>query len=183
MTKSRRDNKKAGKVKTDMVETTDTSIIDITNGEDVSIDAETFRPSKASKTKKGGAQKKTFDYERVEELAALGFSKTRIAQALNCCRRTLYARSMDDQQFAQAMERGRARADEKALSKLQSLIDDGQLGAITFYLRFISDIAKPAQIEANVTSDASLDVSLSLKNMSDAELLSMLDKLESNDAT
>ena len=75
------------------------------------------------------------DLAQVEILASRGLTKEQIADALGISQTTLYTRQRESADFVEAIKRGKAKAISFVAGKLQKLIDEGNLGAICFYLK------------------------------------------------
>lgn len=75
------------------------------------------------------------DLKKVESLAGLGLSRQQIADALGISQTTLYDRQRESAEFVDAIKRGKAQRVGYVANKLQKLVDEGNLGAIIFYLK------------------------------------------------
>jgi DNA-binding Xre family transcriptional regulator len=78
------------------------------------------------------------DLQQVEVLASRGLTKEQIADALGMSYSTLNRRQNDPEYAADlevAIKRGKAKAISFVAGKLQKLIEEGNLGAICFYLK------------------------------------------------
>lgn len=75
------------------------------------------------------------DLVKVENLAGLGLNKEQIANALGMSYATLNRNQKVRQDLQDAINRGKARRIGFVANKLQTLIDEGNLGAIIFYLK------------------------------------------------
>jgi hypothetical protein len=109
------------------------------------ITAETKPPAKHP----GGRPRSEVDMNEVRRLAGLGLSAENIADRLNVSRKTLFNIMNRDSAIRDAMNQGLSEGIDFAASKLHDLIDQGNLGAICFYLRTRSWI--PPKTEVNVT--------------------------------
>lgn len=92
-------------------------------------------PKSKPKAKLRTKPKLEIDYKNVEILAGRGLTQAQIALALGISEATLYARKRESEDFADAIKRGRAKAIGVVSGKLQELINEGNLGAIIFYLK------------------------------------------------
>lgn len=86
------------------------------------------------------AKKKTkprieIDLNRVTELASRGLSQEQIAAALGISRTTLQSRKAESEQFAQAIEKGRADGIETVANALFDNAKSGNVTAQIFFLK------------------------------------------------
>lgn len=82
--------------------------------------------------------KKEFDLAEVERLASLGLTREQIAASLGASVSTIYGRLRDDEEsadFAEAIKRGRAKANVFVGGKLMEQINEGNTTAMIFYLK------------------------------------------------
>ena len=82
------------------------------------------------------------DYERVETLAGQGLSKKEIARCIGIGRSTLYAKQKEDQDFMDALKRGKAKGLETVTNHLMmnailptATAPGGNVTAQIFYLK------------------------------------------------
>ena len=125
--------------------------------------------------KKGGATRKTFDPAKVERLAGLGLSQEKIALALGCSDKTIRNRLADDSEFSAAYTRGRASREVLVADKLADRCDEGDVGAIKFYLQCVAGWREKQDI--TVQAEVKQETTVSLKDMSTEELQAALAKL------
>lgn len=75
------------------------------------------------------------DYEQVETLAGQGLSKKEIAYCIGIGRSTLYEKQKTDQDFLDAIKKGRAAGLQTVTNALMSNAIDGNVTAQIFYLK------------------------------------------------
>jgi transcriptional regulator with XRE-family HTH domain len=104
-----------------------------------------------TKTKRPpGRPKIVIDVDRVGLLASHGMSGQQIAARLNISERTLWNKLSEDESVRAAFDCGVAEGIDYATSKLFSLIEQGNLGAICFYLRSRGGFRAGTTAELNV---------------------------------
>lgn len=77
------------------------------------------------------------DLKEVEVLAANGLKQYEIAAALGISQRTHFNRKADSEDYALAIERGRAKGTAKVANHLMKAIEGGNVKAMVFYLQSI----------------------------------------------
>jgi hypothetical protein len=97
-----------------------------------------------------GRPKIVIDVDRVRLLASHGMSGQQIAARLNISERTLWNKLSEDESVRAAFDEGIAIGVDYATSKLFELIEQGNLGAICFYLRSRGGFRAGATAEINV---------------------------------
>ena len=75
----------------------------------------------------------TIDLTEVERLAGLGLTEEEIAASLGISRTTLHNRRVENEQFEQALKRGRANAASKVANALFTKAVIGDVAAIVWY--------------------------------------------------
>ena len=125
--------------------------------------------------KKGGATRKTFDLAKVERLAGLGLSQEKIGLALGCSVSTVENRLATCKDFKDAYTRGRASREDIVADKLADRCDEGDVGAIKFYLQCVAGWREKQDI--TVQAEVKQETTVSLKDMSTEELQAALAKL------
>ena len=75
------------------------------------------------------------DYDRVEELAGQGLSKTQIAHCLGIGRSTLFDKQKSDPDFLDAIKRGKSKGLETVTNALMENARGGNVTAQIFYLK------------------------------------------------
>lgn len=91
------------------------------------------------------------DLKKVEEFAQVCDSEEEIALALGVSYATLRRRKGDSEQFAQAIKRGKAKANIFVGGKLMQKIKAGDTSSIIFYLKTRCGWKETQKIEADVT--------------------------------
>ena len=91
------------------------------------------------------------DLKKVEEFAQVCDSEEEIALALGVSYATLRRRKADSEQFAQAIKRGKAKANIFVGGKLMQKIKAGDTASIIFYLKTRCGWKETQKIEADVT--------------------------------
>lgn len=79
-----------------------------------------------------GAKKIEFDYQKLEDLAAIGLTNSQIAECLLVSPSTISHRSAEDPKFAQAIGKGRARMMDDIASNLFRLAKKRDKTALIF---------------------------------------------------
>lgn len=133
--------------------------------------AKTDKPKAANRPAKAQRSPRKFDLMEVERLAGLGLSQEKIAQALECCERTITNHLNKDAEFAAAYARGKIAREEFVASKLQERIEDGDTNAIKFFLVTQCDWREASKVDATVNAKVETKGTLDVKLMSDAELM------------
>ena len=108
-------------------------------------------PQPATAVRGQGRPKCELDLDRVKELAALGLSHRHAAPLLNVNLRTFDQHLADDADVREAWDAGRAEAVEKHARRLETLAENGDLGAIIFYLKTRGGFTVPCDPVASVT--------------------------------
>lgn len=85
--------------------------------------------------KKMGRKPIEIDLKKVEEYAQVCDSEEEIARALGISQATLTRRKQDSDDFAEAIKKGRAKANIFVGGKLMEKIKDGDTASIIFYLK------------------------------------------------
>lgn len=75
------------------------------------------------------------DIAKAEQYAQVCDNDEQIARALGISPTTLYARKRESEEFAEALKRGRAKANVFVGGKLMELIKEGNVAATIFYLK------------------------------------------------
>jgi DNA-binding XRE family transcriptional regulator len=75
------------------------------------------------------------DLKQVESLAANGLTDEQIASALGISRTTLANRKRENEQFVQAIKRGKAKGIALVTNKLMESIKGGNMTAMIFFLK------------------------------------------------
>lgn len=75
------------------------------------------------------------DLKQVESLAANGLTDEQIASALGISRTTLASRKRENEQFVQAIKRGKAKGIALVTNKLMESIKGGNMTAMIFFLK------------------------------------------------
>lgn len=75
------------------------------------------------------------DLNKVESLAANGLTDEQIASALGISRTTLANRKRENEQFVQAIKRGKAKGIALVTNKLMESIKGGNMTAMIFFLK------------------------------------------------
>ena len=75
------------------------------------------------------------DLKQVESLAANGLTDEQIASALGISRTTLANRKRENEQFVQAIKRGKAKGIALVTNKLMESIKGGNITAMIFFLK------------------------------------------------
>lgn len=122
-----------------------------------------------------------FDLEKIEEYAAKGLSLRAIAGVVGCSDDTVYTRNVRDPEFRAAIARGRARAELKAASKLGDLIEESNPQAVMFFLKTRCDWREGVNVQADVVSEnrnTNLNVAANLEDLTEAELLDLINRCE-----
>jgi transposase len=78
-------------------------------------------------------QKIAIDLKAVEDAAADGLTEAEVAARLNISEDTISRRKKDSADFAEAIKRGKARANAEVSSQLFKKVRRGDLGAIIWY--------------------------------------------------
>ena len=91
------------------------------------------------------------DLNAVEEAARTCSSEAKIADALGISQDTLTRRKQNSADFAEAIKKGKAKAEIHAGDKLMELIEKGNLGAIIFFLKCRCGWCETQKIEADIT--------------------------------
>lgn len=92
------------------------------------------------------------DLEKVEQAARICSSEEDIALALGVSYCTLRRRKQENEQFAQAIKRGRAKANLFVGSKLMEKIASGDTASIIFYLKARCGWKETQRIEGEMTT-------------------------------
>ena len=85
--------------------------------------------------KKRGRKTINIDYDRLEHLASLNMGTMEICRNLGISWDTFDRNKKRKAEFADALQRGKAKGIQRATSKLMDKIDDGEFQAIQFYLK------------------------------------------------
>ncbi len=85
--------------------------------------------------KKRGRKIINIDYDRLEHLASLNMGTMEICRNLGISWDTFDRNKKRKAEFADALQRGKAKGIQRATSKLMDKIDDGEFQAIQFYLK------------------------------------------------
>ena len=85
--------------------------------------------------KKRGRKTINIDYDRLEHLASLNMGTMEICRNLGISWDTFDRNKKRKAEFADALQRGKAKGIQRATSRLMDKIDDGEFQAIQFYLK------------------------------------------------
>ena len=85
--------------------------------------------------KKRGRKIINIDYDRLEHLASLNMGTMEICRNLGISWDTFDRNKKRKAEFADALQRGKAKGLQRATSRLMDKIDDGEFQAIQFYLK------------------------------------------------
>ena len=85
--------------------------------------------------KKRGRKTINIDYDRLEYLASLNMGTMDICRNLGISWDTFDRNKKRKAEFADALQRGKAKGLQRATSRLMDKIDDGEFQAIQFYLK------------------------------------------------
>jgi nucleotidyltransferase/DNA polymerase involved in DNA repair len=85
--------------------------------------------------KKRGRKTINIDYDRLEHLASLNMGTMDICRNLGISWDTFDRNKKRKAEFADALQRGKAKGLQRATSRLMDKIDDGEFQAIQFYLK------------------------------------------------
>lgn len=85
--------------------------------------------------KKRGRKTINIDYDRLEYLASLNMGTMDICRNLGISWDTFDRNKKRKAEFAEALQRGKAKGLQRATSRLMDKIDDGEFQAIQFYLK------------------------------------------------
>ena len=85
--------------------------------------------------KKRGRKRINIDYDRLEYLASLNMGTMDICRNLGISWDTFDRNKKRKAEFADALQRGKAKGLQRATSRLMDKIDDGEFQAIQFYLK------------------------------------------------
>ena len=85
--------------------------------------------------KKRGRKTINIDYDRLEHLASLNMGTMEICRNLGISWDTFDRNKKRKAEFADALQRGKAKGLQRATSRLMDKIDDGEFQAIQFYLK------------------------------------------------
>ena len=85
--------------------------------------------------KKRGRKIINIDYDRLEHLASLNMGTMEICRNLGISWVTFDRNKKRKAEFADALQRGKAKGIQRATSRLMDKIDDGEFQAIQFYLK------------------------------------------------
>ena len=85
--------------------------------------------------KKRGRKIINIDYDRLEHLASLNMGTMEICRNLGISWDTFDRNKKRKAEFADALQRGKAKGIQRATSRLMDKIDDGEFQAIQFYLK------------------------------------------------
>lgn len=87
------------------------------------------------------------DLCEVERLAAQGLTQEQIALCLGISARAYQYKKKDDAEIAAAVKRGQARGISTVTNKLFELCEEGNLGAICFYMKTRGGWSEKQQVE------------------------------------
>lgn len=96
---------------------------------------------------KSGRKKIELDVKEIERLAGLGFTQGEICTRLGFSDETLRRHKLADVDLVEALKRGKAAANDKVSSKLMTLVDRGNLGAIIWYEKTRRGLSDRVQVE------------------------------------
>ena len=85
--------------------------------------------------KKRGRKIINIDYDRLQHLASLNMGTIEICRNLGISWDTFDRNKKRKAEFADALQRGKAKGIQRATSRLMDKIDDGEFQAIQFYLK------------------------------------------------
>ena len=102
------------------------------------------------------------DLKQVESLAANGLTDEQIALALGISRTTLASRKRENEQFVQAIKKGKAKGIAVVTNKLMESIKVGNITAMIFFLK-----TQAGWKETNVQEHTGKDGSALLKTAKD----------------
>jgi hypothetical protein len=114
---------------------------------------------------------KAVDYSKVEELAAAGLTQVQIGQSLGISKRTITRRLQDDEEFADAYERGRAGLCQEVASLLLGYARNGSIDACKYLGDRLCGWRKEIRQEVEVKAAPSINLVFpkSLEEMEKAE--------------
>lgn len=105
--------------------------------------------------KKRTKPKIEIDLKQVEALAANGLTMQQIADSLGISRTTLQMRKAENEQFEQAIKRGKAKGIAIVTNKLMEQIKSGNTTAIIFFLKSQAGWKESQQLDMT-SSDGSM---------------------------
>lgn len=118
------------------------------------------------------------DLQKVEELAGLGLTRAEVALSLGVSYSTLNRRMKDSDDFAEAVKKGRAKANIFVGGQLMEKIRNGDTTAIIFYLKTRAGWTETHRTEVSgagggaLKVDSRLDLSnIPLENLKAAKAL------------
>ena len=109
------------------------------------------------------------DIDQVEELASRGLTKEQIAISLGIGQTTLYALQRKNEDFAEAIKRGKQRGVATIANKLYEAAEGGNMAAMIFFLKTQGGWTEKQIIETKDTTSEK-DVA---KTLTTAELLEL----------
>ena len=112
------------------------------------------------------------DLKQVESLAANGLTDEQIASALGISRTTLSNRKRENEQFVQAIKRGKAKGIALVTNKLMESIKGGNMTGMIFFLK-----TQAGWKETNVQEHTGSVKIGAIKDLTDDELKAELAKL------
>lgn len=92
------------------------------------------------------------DLAKAEQYAQVCDNDEQIARALGISPTTLYARKRESEEFAEALKRGRAKANVFVGGKLMELIKEGNVAATIFYLKSRCGWKETQRLEGEMTT-------------------------------
>lgn len=107
-----------------------------------------------------GEHYKKIDLAEVERLAASGLTQHQIGAALGISRRTIARRLTEDEEFADAYEKGRAGLCEEVANLLLDNARNGSVDACKFILDRRCDWQKNTKQELTVTPGPSIQINM-----------------------
>lgn len=120
-----------------------------------------------------------FDYQEVEDLAALGLAQAQIARCLGISEGTLYNNKRNNNDFAEAIARGRALAERDAAKRIRQAAMNEQnpdWRADAFFLKTRCGWREgiDAEVQANVKADVNMQSTVDITTMSNSELMKLV---------
>lgn len=111
------------------------------------------------------------DLKKVEEYAQVCDSEQEIALALGISQDTFTRRKKDRADFAEALKRGKAKANIFVGGKLMELIKNGNVAATIFYLKSRCGWTEKQDVE--LKADVDVKNNTDIKSLSDAQLIAL----------
>ena len=121
-----------------------------------------------------------FDYQEVEELASLGLAQAQIARCLGISEGTLYNNKRNNNDFAEAIARGRALAERDAAKRIRQAAMNEQnpdWRADAFFLKTRCGWREgiDAEVQSNVKANVNIQGAIDITAMSTSELMRLVE--------